>query len=580
MIKKRLIGLLAHAKKYVAMNIFWQIVMLLDQVAIVFTLTSVLGKAVDQTFVMSDLYVACIIFIGCIILRFFAEKAATKATYQASADVKRILRQKIYEKMLRLGLSYREQVATSTVVQMCTEGVEQLEVYFGKYLAQFFYSLIAPLILFAIFAPISLKTSLVLLICVPLIPMSIVFVQKIAKKLLSKYWSIYTGLGDSFLENLQGLTTLKIYQADEDKTQKMDEEAEHFRKITMKVLTMQLNSISVMDIVAYGGAAVGMFVAINEFMTGNINFTNVLRIILLAADFFIPLRLLGSFFHIAMNGMAASDKIFAILDLPEKPRGNEMIDDLKLDIEVKNLNFAYNENQPILKDINLEVKQGQFVSLVGTSGSGKSTIANLLTGKLSQFNGEIVIGGKNLCDIDEMSLMRNIVLVTHDSYLFKGTVRQNLLMGKPDASDEMMFKVLEQVNLLGFLNAQNGLDTLLLEKASNLSGGQKQRLAIARALLKDAPIYIFDEATSNIDIESETLIMDVVRELAKCKTVILISHRLANVVESDKIYFLKDSKIVEEGSHRSLMEQDGEYAKLFNYQTQLEQYGKEDVSCK
>ena len=580
MIKKRLIGLLAHAKKYVAINIFWQIVMLLDQVTIVFTLTSVLGKAVERTFVINDLYVACIIFIGCIILRFIAEKIATKATYRASADVKRILRQKIYEKMLRLGLSYREQVATSTVVQMSTEGVEQLEVYFGKYLAQFFYSLIAPFILFIIFAPISLKTSLVLLICVPLIPMSIVIVQKIAKKLLSKYWSIYTGLGDSFLENLQGLTTLKIYQADEDKTQKMDEEAENFRKITMKVLTMQLNSISVMDIVAYGGAAVGMFVATNEFMAGNINFTNTLRIILLAADFFIPLRLLGSFFHIAMNGMAASDKIFAILDLPEKPHGTESIDGLSLDIKVQHLDFAYNTDQTILKDINLDIVQGQFVSLVGTSGSGKSTIANLLTGKLSQYTGEITIGGKNLREIDEASLMRNIVLVTHDSYLFKGTVRQNLLMGKPDASEEKMNDVLEQVNLLGFLNAQNGLDTLLLEKASNLSGGQQQRLAIARALLKDAPIYIFDEATSNIDIESETLIMNVVHELAKTKTVILISHRLANVVESDKIYFLKDSKIIEEGNHQSLVQLNDNYAKLFNYQTQLENYGKEDASCK
>ena len=575
MIKKRLISLLAHAKKYVIYNILWQIVGLISQVINVFTLTDLLSKIALKSFVLEDLYIALGIFTFCIILRFIAEKRASLATYNASVDVKKILRKKIYEKMLRLGVSYRQHVATSEVVQMSTEGVEQLEIYFGKYLPQFFYSLITPLILFGIFAPISLKTSLVLLICVPLIPMSIVAVQKIAKRLLNKYWSIYTGLGDSFLENLQGLTTLKIYEADAAKTEAMDQESEHFRKITMKVLTMQLNSISVMDIVAYGGAAIGILVAINEYQAGVLSLVNVLRIILLAADFFIPLRLLGSFFHIAMNGMAASDKIFAILDLEEMEHGTKQITSTTPDIEIKNLSFAYNAGQPILKDINLQVKNGQFISLVGESGCGKSTISNLIVGKLRAQSGEVKIDGLPIEEIEESSLLKNIVLVTHNSYLFKGTVRENLLMANPKMNEEKMIDILKQVNLYNFLSSQNGLDTELIEKASNLSGGQQQRLAIARAISVDAPIYIFDEATSNIDVESESMIMDVIHELAKTKTIILISHRLLNVVNSDCIYFLENGRIVESGTHASLMNDHKAYYELFAHQSQLENYGKE-----
>ena len=328
-------------------------------------------------------------------------------------------------------------------------------------------------------------------------------VQKIAKKLLSKYWSIYTGLGDSFLENLQGLTTLKIYQADQQKADEMDVESQNFRRITMKVLTMQLNSTSVMDIVAYGGAAIGMAVAVSEFLKGNISVSGTLCIVLLASEFFLPLRLLGSFFHIAMNGMAASDKIFKILDLPEPQAGEKCLPDGALDVSLK-----------------------------------------------------------------------HVVLVRHNSYLFKGTVEENLRMAKPDATTEEMEAVLEKVNLLGFLQTQDGLQTKLQEKASNLSGGQCQRLVIARALLKDASVYIFDEATSNIDVESEELIMNVIHELAKTKTVLLISHRLANVVKSDKIYFLKDGEIKESGKHDELMSQNGAYRHLYESQMALENYGK------
>lgn len=337
-------------------------------------------------------------------------------------------------------------------------------------------------------------------------------------------------LGDSFLENLQGLTTLKIYQADADKAVEMDEESQKFRGITMKVLTMQLNSTSVMDIIAYGGAAIGMIVILSEFSKGNVSFAGTLMIILLASEFFIPLRFLGSFFHIAMNGMAASDKIFALLDLPECEEKGMVLEDKKTSIHMEVVQFAYEENRNILKHVSMEFMDGSFTSIVGTSGCGKSTIAGILMGRNKGYKGNITIQGKELRDISEKSLMDHITLVTHNSYLFKGTVRDNLKMGKSEASEEEMCDALEKVNLLEFVKAQQGLDTVVMEKGSNFSGGQCQRLAMARALLHDTPIYIFDEATSNIDIESEEMIMEVIRELAKTKTIIMISHRLANVV--------------------------------------------------
>ena len=574
MIKTRLIKLLSHAKKYIVYQVLWQWIALLSQMAAIFRVAGLLQQAVNGTLTVESIGVSIAIFAVVIAVRFICERMAAKASYMASADVKRILRDKIYEKMLKLGASYKEQVSTSEVVQVSTEGVEQLETYFGRYLPQLFYSLLAPVTLFAVLSHVSMKASAVLLVCVPLIPISIVLVQKIAKKLLNKYWGIYTGLGDSFLENLQGLTTLKIYQADEQKAKEMDAESEHFRKITMKVLTMQLNSTSVMDIMAYGGAAVGMIVIISEFLHGRVDLAGALAIVLLASEFFIPLRLLGSFFHIAMNGMAASDKIFKILDLPEPEKGSRRLDNRTLSVEMEQIHFAYEKGREILKGITLDIPVGRFVSLVGESGSGKSTIAGLLSGKNRLYQGKIEIGGVNLSEISEESLMEHVTLIRHNSYLFKGTVADNLRMAKADATDAEMMAVLKKVNLWDFLSVQQGLDTPLLEKASNLSGGQCQRLALARALLRDSEIYIFDEATSNIDIESEELIMSVIHELAQNKSVLLISHRLSNVVKSDCIYMLADGMIQESGNHKELMSKKGAYQKLFTYQEQLEQYGK------
>ena len=575
MIKTRLVGLLSHAKKYIVYTILWQWIALLSQILAVFSIAGLLEKVAYGSVASGDIKRTVLILILVAGVRFFCERMGARASYLSCVDVKRILREKIYEKMLKLGASYREQVSSSEVVQVSTEGVEQLETYFGKYLSQLFYSLIAPVTLFVILCRVSLKASIVLLVCVPLIPISIVVVQKIAKKLLNKYWSIYTGLGDSFLENLQGLTTLKIYQADQQKADEMDAESQRFRQITMKVLTMQLNSTSVMDIVAYGGAAIGMAVAVTEFLHGNLSLSGTLCIVLLASEFFLPLRLLGSFFHIAMNGMAASDKIFRILDLPEPPAGEKVLPDGGLDISFQDVHFSYEKDREILGGIDLQISEGSFVSLVGESGCGKSTIAGILSGKNREFSGDIRIGGVALGDVREDDLMEHVVLVRHNSYLFKGTVRENLQMAKPSATEKEMREVLEKVNLLGFLEAQNGLDTVLLEKAGNLSGGQCQRLVIARALLKDAPVYIMDEATSNIDVESEELIMKVIHEMARTKTVILISHRLANVVESDQICFLKNGEITERGTHEELMKLCGDYSYLYESQIMLENYGKE-----
>ena len=575
MIKTRLVGLLSHAKKYIVYTILWQWAALLSQVLAVFSIAGLLEQVVYRAVTIPGLERTILILILTVIIRFICERMGARSSYLACVDVKRILREKIYEKMLKLGASYSEQISSSEVVQVSTEGVEQLETYFGKYLPQLFYSLIAPITLFVILCRISMKASVILLICVPLIPISIVAVQKIAKKLLNKYWSIYTGLGDSFLENLQGLTTLKIYQADQKKADEMDAESQNFREITMKVLTMQLNSTSVMDIVAYGGAAIGMAVAVMEFLKGNMTVSGTLCIVLLASEFFLPLRLLGSFFHIAMNGMAASDKIFRILDLPEPETGKRTLPDDSLSVSLQDVHFSYEEDREILKGISLDLPAGSFVSLVGESGCGKSTIAGLLCAKNRGFSGKIMMGGIPVSEINETDLMKHVVLVRHNSYLFKGTVEENLRMAKPEATEEEMCAVLEKVNLLAFLQTQDGLQTKLLEKAGNLSGGQCQRLAIARALLLDAAVYIFDEATSNIDVESEELIMHVIHEIARTKTVLLISHRLANVVKSDQIYFLKDGEIKEAGRHEDLMRMHGAYKCLFDSQMELENYGKE-----
>ena len=578
MIKKRLLALVPESKRYIAANVLFQWLGMCSNIAIVYTIATMLGSLIASTPISYGK--SAVIIIAAAIVRVICVKLANTASYKASRSVKRTIRGMLYEKLLKLGSSYTEHVPTAEVVQLAGEGVEQLETYFGQYMPQFFYAFLAPITLFFVVRPISVRVAVVLLVCVPLIPVAIMLVQKIAKRLLKNYWGQYAKLGDHFLENLQGLTTLKIYQADEARHKEMNEDAEHFRKITMKVLTMQLNSIIVMDLVAYGGAALGIMLAILGYVSGDIDFVGSFMIILLSADFFIPMRHLGSFFHVAMNGMTASDKIFAILDLPEDEAKTAVPE--TNDIQIRDIHFGYTEDKEILGGINMDFNEGSFTAIVGESGCGKSTIAGILTNRNKNYQGSIRIGKAELRDIAESELMKRITLISHNSYIFKGSLRENLMLGKMDAGEEELWDVLRKVNLYDFVKTESGLDLELLEAGTNLSGGQRQRLALARALLHDSPVYIFDEATSNIDVESENDIMDLILSMTRDKTfgnktVILISHRLANVVNADNIYVIKSGKISQSGSHGELLQADGEYARLWNEQQALENMLKEEA---
>lgn len=507
-------------------------------------------------------------------VRYGLTLCASDMSDRASKDVKRTLRSSIYAKLTRLGAGYSETVATSEAVMLASEGVEQIDTYFAKYLPQLFYSLLAPVTLFVLLVGVHARSAILLLCCVPLIPLSIVAVQKFAKKLLNKYWGEYTTLGDSFLENIQGLTTLKIYQADGWKHEEMNAQAERFRKITMKVLTMQLNSVTLMDLMAYGGAGLGIISAASAFAKGQLSLTSALTILLLAADFFLPLRLLGSYFHIAMNGAASAEKIFRLLSAQEPEDGEKTADPADSTLALEHVTFGYEKERTILHDVSLTIPQGSFVSLVGESGCGKSTIAAILSGARTATEGEVTLGGIPVSEWKQADRLRLLTLVPHNAAIFKGTVEANLRMARPDAAEAELWAALEQVNLADFCRSQSGLATALHEGGSNLSGGQRQRLAMARALLHDSPIYVFDEATSNVDAESENDMMKAIHSLAGKKTVILISHRLANVVNSDCIYVLEAGCIAEQGTHNDLLAAQGVYSRLYNAQKQLEDLGE------
>lgn len=578
MIKTRLIEQVPSSKKYIALTVLAQWLKTVANIVMIFILSNLLAQILDgKAFDFKRLLPYLGAIAAVMLVRYLCGYASSQTAFFASSEVKKVLRQKMYKKLTRMGASYSEKVSTSEVLQVFVEGVDQLELYFGKYLPQFFFAMLAPITLFAVLVFVSWKASLVLLICVPLIPLSIVAVQKIAKRLLSKYWGVYTNLGDTFLENIQGLTTLKVYQADERKNVEMNEKAEEFRRITMKVLTMQLNSVSVMDIVAYAGSAVGVVIAIIQVKNGTITLPQAFLIIMLAADFFLPLRLLGSFFHVAMNGMAASDKLFKLLDTKEDEHGAEIPENLDGDIEIKDLSFSYDGEKTVLNDISATFKKHELISIVGESGCGKSTLASLFCGTTKGYIGSITIGGVEIKDIDEKTLMNNITAVNFNSYIFAGTVRENMLIADKSASDEKMIEALKMVNLWSFLSEQDGLDTKLNQQGSNFSGGQRQRLAIARALLHNTPIYVFDEVTSNIDAESENDIMTVIHNMAKIKTVILISHRLENVVGSDKILLLDKGKIEESGTNSELMSLNKKYKLMYSTQAELEKYAKEEA---
>ena len=576
MINKKLLSFDRGALRFVGANVAFQWLGMLCNVIFVRAIARLVGAAFAGMLTTGVLWQNLLLCLGTVPFRFVFTLLASGMSDQASKNVKRTLRSNIYDKLTRLGPNYTETAATSEVVMLASEGVEQIDTYFAKYLPQLVYSLLAPVTLFVLLVGVHARSAIILLCCVPLIPMSIVAVQKFAKKLLAKYWGEYTTLGDSFLENIQGLTTLKIYQADGWKHEQMNAQAERFRKITMKVLTMQLNSVTLMDLMAYGGAGLGIISAVSAFAKGQLSLTATLTIVLLAADFFLPLRLLGSYFHIAMNGAASAEKIFKLLAAEEPANGEQTVPE-QAALQLKHVTFGYEKDRTILQDVSLTIPQGSFVSLVGESGCGKSTIAALLSGSRTGYTGSVTLGGVPVEQLQRAQRLRALTLVPHNATIFKGTVEANLRMAKPDATEAELWAALEQVNLADFCRSQDGLQTALHEGGSNLSGGQRQRLAMARALLHDTPIYLFDEATSNVDAESENDIMAAIRSLAGRKTVILISHRLANVVDSDCIYVLDKGRIAERGTHAELLKKQGAYSRLYTAQKQLETLEKEDA---
>lgn len=555
MFNKRLLKEFTETKKYIIIMIFVKWISLLCNMTVFWCLAMFLiNNNVDLIFII----------LGCILIRLFFTKIFYKYSKISADIVKYGLRCKIYNKLLKI--NYNTLMPTGEIVQISTEGVEQLEIYFSNYIPQFFYSLLAPFTLFLVISTMSFKIAIILLIMVPLIPMSIVFVQKLAKKLLNKYWGIYVGLSDSFLENLQGLTTLKVYNVDEKYAEKMDEEAENFRKITMRVLIMQLNSISIMDLFTYLGAGIGIILSVFEYRAGNLSFSEAFFIIMVSSEFYLPLRLLGSFFHIAMNGNAAADKIFKLLDFKEEEKEDVNIE--KSNIEIKNLNFKYNEKD-VLKNINLTINQGEIVGLVGKSGSGKSTLVSLLMKEYTNYSGNIFIGDYEIKNISNNSIYNKIIKIGNDSHIFKDTIYNNLCMGKKFLEEELI-EVLKIVDLYEFVLENGGIYSLISKET--LSGGQRQRFALARALLYDVDIYIFDEATSNVDSDSEDKIISIIEKLAKIKTIIMISHRLKNVENVDKIYVLNDGMVSEVGSHKELMDKKSIYYNLYLSQKELERY--------
>ena len=577
MINKKLLSFDRGALRFVGANVAFQWLGMLCNVIFVRAIARLVGAAFAGMLTTGVLWQNLLLCLGTVPFRFVFTLLASGMSDQASKNVKRTLRSNIYDKLTRLGPNYTEIAATSEVVMLASEGVEQIDTYFAKYLPQLVYSLLAPVTLFVLLVGVHARSAIILLCCVPLIPMSIVAVQKFAKKLLAKYWGEYTTLGDSFLENIQGLTTLKIYQADGWKHEQMNAQAERFRKITMKVLTMQLNSVTLMDLMAYGGAGLGIISAVSAFAKGQLSLTATLTIVLLAADFFLPLRLLGSYFHIAMNGAASAEKIFRLLSAQEPEDGEKTADPADSTLALEHVTFGYEKERTILHDVSLTIPQGSFVSLVGESGCGKSTIAALLSGSRTGYTGSVTLGGVPVEQLQRAQRLRALTLVPHNATIFKGTVEANLRMAKPDATEAELWAALEQVNLADFCRSQDGLQTALHEGGSNLSGGQRQRLAMARALLHDTPIYLFDEATSNVDAESENDIMAAIRSLAGRKTVILISHRLANVVDSDCIYVLDKGRIAERGTHAELLKKRGAYSRLYTAQKQLETLETEDA---
>lgn len=572
MFDKRLFSLVPGVMRHIAGNVALQWLALLANVVLFVSVGRLLQSVLAGGATGIDLARTLLVAVVAVAVRLVGQAQATKQGLAASALAKQRVRTLVYDKLVRMGPSYRETVATSEATQLCVEGVEQLEAYFGNYLPQLFYSLIASVTLFFCLAPLCTPAAVVLLCCVPLIPISLMAVMKIAKRIMGDYWHSYTDLGALFLESIQGLTTLKVFGADEGRHRRMNEEAEKFRKATMRLLTMQLNSVIVMDIFAFAGAAAGIVVMLNSYAAGTVTFAGAFAFVFLAADFFIPLRTLGSFFHTATGGMAAAERMYRIIDAPEPACGTQAVTCTSVGIECRNVSYSYDGTRTVLQNADFTARPGGFVGITGASGSGKSTLAGILTGANLSYTGSVTIGGIDLRDISAESLRDTVTYVGFRSFLFAGTVRSNLLMARAGASDDELWEALSRCRIDDFVRRSGGLDAPVSAEGTNLSGGQRQRLAMARALLHDTPVYIFDEATSNIDADSEAAIIDAVAELARTKTVVMVSHRLAALRGCDKVYVFEAGRVVQTGTHEELAKQDGPYASLWARQAELEDF--------
>ena len=667
MFDKRLFSLAPGVGRLVAAKVLCQWVGLLANVVFVVTVVVMLSPALavvesafDPMFSMGDsglisrlfigfgyggfsaeTYVGCVLaIVVCAVLRFLMMRAAAYFGAEAAERVKLALREQLFNKMLAIGPSYSQHISTADVVQSAGEGIEQIQSFFELFLPQLFYAILAPVTLFFIVAPINMPTAVTLLVCAPLIVLIVGMVAMRAARVFKKYWGKYTDMGSVFLDNVQGLETLKTFDADAHAAKKMDEQAEQFRVMTMNVLQIQLRSLTAMDVVAYGGAAAGVGVSIWQYASGAaLPLAGVLLIVLLSADFFIPLRQLGSFFHVAMNGMTSTKRIFALLDTPIPAHGMQEMpefgaSDNGVDVCFDDVSFRYVDvntdaaaavsvaadtavtadmetgktgqiggksgvvgagktgmskdddgSVVALHGVSFTARRGQVTAIVGPSGSGKSTAVELLSGNLSGYEGCMWLQSGNtgnnstqryqINDLSIESLTREIAIVAAQSHLFAGTLRDNLLMAKPNATENELWQALEAAHISDFVRAQSQeLDLAIEQGASNLSGGQKQRIAIARALLRESAVYIFDEATSSVDVESETLILQTIRALAdRGKTVIMVTHRMANAADADHVVVFERGRVTEQDAHAELMRANGTYAKLFRAQQTVENIG-------
>lgn len=578
MIDKKLLHMLGNNKKYIFYAVAWMVVGLLSNITITACICRAIHLAAEYDLLGGRYQVfvwPLVIALAGISIRYVASRSAGSMKDTLGREAKRELREKIYRKIINLGVRSTDDMSMAGLTQISLEGVEQLDLYYSSYIPQFFYAMIAPIILFLVTVWIDWRVALVLLVCVPLIPISIVGVSKYAKKIFAKYWGKYTSMGDSFLDSVQGLKELKIFTADGAQHIKMNEKSEEFRKITMKVLVMQLASTTIMDLVAYGGAGVGIAITVLGVVNRNLSPFTALFLILVAVDFFLPLRAFGAAFHIAMNGVSAGNKIVSLLEQPDPVWGRESVTSTELRME--RVTFSYDGKRDVLKNVSMVFPKSGMTSIVGESGCGKSTVVNMLFGAHRPKEGVVTIGGKTLNSLSRESYYLQLSVVSYNTYIFNETIRENFRLANKRATEERIYAALEKVNLAEFIRENGGLDKVITEDATNISGGQKQRLALAVNLVADKKIYIFDEATSNIDIESEAIIMANIKELSKTKAVIVISHRLANVVPSDLIYYMEAGEVKESGTHEALMQKQGGYAVLYAAQKKLEEGYKEGV---